>query len=115
MFIDEGIEVEVRGRIISGRVIRRHRFILLTNHDGFVKLGVVEVEAKETEFISDLLPFGFMDEGNNCLVELGEAHEDVRLAEHTERPNHGTDDRKIAERIVKTLGMFTPVWGGSPG
>lgn len=84
MFIDEGIKVEVRGRITSGRVIRRHRFILLTNHDGFVKLGVVEVEAKETEFISDLLPFGFMDEGDEGLIELSEAHEDVRLAEHTE-------------------------------
>ena len=64
MFIDEGIEVEVRGRIISGRVIRSHRFILLADHDGFVIFGVVKVEAKKTELISDLLPFGFMDEGD---------------------------------------------------
>lgn len=73
MFIDEGIEVEVRGGIISGWEIRRHRLPLLANHDGFVIFGVVKVEAKETELISDLLPFGFMDEGDEGLIELSEA------------------------------------------
>ena len=114
MLIDERIEVEIRWHVVTVG-IGQHRFLLLANRNGFIVFGEVQREAHAVELILYLLPFGFVDERDNGLIELGEAHEDVCFTEHTERPNHGTDNRKIAERIVKILGIFAPIRCGSPG